>query len=289
MTASVATRVGDKVPESFKGRAFAVHRDACYLRDEDGRQLVLLDDATPPAPHGINVVLRDSDDWRQVVARDSRAQLQNGVLTITGAMETRAAFALADATLYEGRLGPVSLGRRVEMQAAAHEINSVLEVCMNESESDRLCRAARRRIKSTIDRLAMSVAVSDGSRSQLLATGLIGFGQGKANGDAALVGFLAARTALDRSDAGVLYAIEESSGREVEPSWGFLEAAAQGHFCEPLRSLAEATGAGRAHDAGLAADRCLQSREGWGPDLIVGLLGGFAEHVSIELAVRAEA
>jgi len=288
MGSNIATRIGDKVPDSFQGRAFVVRRDACYLRDEDGRQLVILDDATPPAPHGINVVI-ESDDFRRVVARDSRAQLRNGVLTIRGAMDTQEAFALGNATLYEGRLAQVRPVSQAAVRAALDQVSDVLHMHAQRVCADRSCRAARRRIATNAERLAAAVAARDLARAELLASGLIGFGHGGARGDAALVGFLAARAVLGQSSEGVSAAVEDASGREADPAWGFLEAAVQGHFCEPLRSLAEAVGAGHPVNARRAARRCLTSEEGWGPDLLVGLLNGFADQLGESQRKASEA
>jgi hypothetical protein len=277
MTPRPATVVGDTVPDSFRGRAYAVFREACYLRDEDGHQLVLLAEDAPPAPHGINVP-RKGDDFRDEIARDARAQLENGVLTVVGAMSTRSAWSLERACEYDGLLDPVTRGKTADVAAALETLGAELDRHERSQKGKhvRLAQTARRRVCSAMDRLSAAIAEGDGERIRELASGLVGFGPGLTpSGDDALVGLLAAQAALGSASPDVVEAVRESYGHTVEISWGFLEAATRSRFTAPVRALATAVCEGDAAGSRRLMGDCLAFGASSGADGVVGLLGGF--------------
>lgn len=270
MLPGVATLIGDGVPRHFSGRATAVGRGACYLRNEDGRQVVLLGDSLPPAAHGINVRLGNGD-FREVVARDSRVRLENGLLTITGAMGTRAKIRLDGAGAYDGRIVSVTPGDPSARQAAHKAVLQAMEDHRTKNGVDTRAQACHRRIQSAAERLAQALHSTERKRSGLLAATLLGYHTRSASGLMAMVGYLGGLQARGAHDPVVEGAILVVEGRDASPAWGYLDAAAYGRFPEPVCALAAAQLAGSADGAADAATRCLAAYDELGFDVIAGL------------------
>jgi hypothetical protein len=271
-----ALYVGDEVPTAFRGRAYAVLERACYVRTEEPGQLVLLAEDLPPAPHGITLSLGDGD-FRDVIPRDAALTLDGGVLRLQKPSTARQAWVIDGVTRYHSRLDVVP---RASSASVARALG-VVATALGEHETalrgaDRLTNSSRRRVRSAVRRLSIAVAAGDEERAATIATGLVGFGPGLTpSGDDALIGFLAAQRALGTTSEAVRRTVLGSAGHTCDISWGYLEAAAHGHFCELVIELATAVCEGSDERALTAAEECLDLGATSGADGVLGMLGGF--------------